>query len=245
LSTEQVLPRIRVAVPALNEAGYIAEALSALEQQTYPKDRYEVVVVVDSGTSDETAEICRQRGVRVLVDDQFHTIAGATDLGFRADPAMDIFASTHADTRVASDWLAVIADVLYGPEAFDGVGGPLHAYPECGFMPELAYGFSNVANELAAQLFRRSYFAGPNYAYRREAYERVGGLDRRLLAGDDNDLSIRMSQAGARLHYERRMRVYTSDRRFKEGYLHTLVTYTKLFVDTNLKRQSHRFQHVR
>jgi len=242
---ELELPCIRVVIPALNEERSIGDALAALAAQEYPRDRYEVIVVVDSKTSDGTVGICETYGVKILVDAEWHTIGGATDLGFRYPGEPEVLASTHADTRPSKDWLRTIGRALAGGSGYDGVGGPLHARVEDGLMPEFAYGFSNVANELMGKLLGRSYFAGPNYAYRREAYLRVGGLNRELLAGDDNDLSIRMGKAGARLLYEPKMRVFTSSRRFDEGYLHTLVTYTKLFIATNLGRGSHRFKHVR
>src|SRR6266498_2049396 len=50
---------ISVIVPARNEEKNIAQLLKALEQQAYPKNLFEVIVVDDHST-DQTAEIVRQ-----------------------------------------------------------------------------------------------------------------------------------------------------------------------------------------
>jgi glycosyltransferase involved in cell wall biosynthesis len=236
-------PCIRVSIPALNEAATIERALSALADQTYPRDHYAVVVVVDSATHDRTVEIARAGGVDVIIDDRFHTIGGATGLGF-SDTDADIVASTHADSFVDREWLSIIAENLAYGTGIDGVGGPLCARPGSGLMPHVAYAFTNNVYRALGYAFSRTFYAGPNYAYRRSLYERAGGLGRTLRAGDDNDLSIRAGRLG-RLVYDPRMRVYTSERRFREGYCHTLVSYGKLFFDINRGVQPERFNHLR
>src|SRR5437762_7505606 len=50
------LPRVSVVVPARNLAAWIGPALSSVGQQTYPHDLIDVVVV-DDGSTDETANI--------------------------------------------------------------------------------------------------------------------------------------------------------------------------------------------
>ena len=51
-------PFVSVVIAARNEAGYIGDCLKGLAGQSYPADRYEVLVV-DDGSTDGTAQIVR------------------------------------------------------------------------------------------------------------------------------------------------------------------------------------------
>ena len=54
---------VSVIVPTLNAAGEIAALLAALMGQTQPPDE---ILVVDSGSTDDTAELARSHGARVI-----------------------------------------------------------------------------------------------------------------------------------------------------------------------------------
>jgi cellulose synthase/poly-beta-1,6-N-acetylglucosamine synthase-like glycosyltransferase len=60
---------VSVLIPAYNEADLIARCIASLDRQTYPRDRYDIVVIADNCT-DETAEIATRAGARVLVRDE-------------------------------------------------------------------------------------------------------------------------------------------------------------------------------
>lgn len=62
-------PRLAVVVPAHDEAELIARCARSLLAQSYPRDRYDVVVVADN-CRDDTAEEARAAGARVLVRDE-------------------------------------------------------------------------------------------------------------------------------------------------------------------------------
>ena len=59
------MPFVSVVMPAHNEEQYIGECLAALKQQSYPADRFEIIVV-DNNSKDRTSEIARSHGVKVL-----------------------------------------------------------------------------------------------------------------------------------------------------------------------------------
>ena len=58
-----------VLVPAHDEEGTIAHCVEAFENQTYPRERYRVVVVADNCT-DDTAGIASRAGAEVLLRDE-------------------------------------------------------------------------------------------------------------------------------------------------------------------------------
>jgi glycosyltransferase involved in cell wall biosynthesis len=51
-------PFCSLVIPAFNEEKYIEECLTALKNQTYPKTRFEIIVV-DNGSTDKTTEISK------------------------------------------------------------------------------------------------------------------------------------------------------------------------------------------
>jgi cellulose synthase/poly-beta-1,6-N-acetylglucosamine synthase-like glycosyltransferase len=236
--------KVRICVPALNEESYIEETLVSLENQLYPGHLYEVVVVLDSRTSDRTASICQQHDCLLLIDDKYHTIGGACFLGFENSDA-DVLAGTEADTKVSAEWLSLIVADLNASGQCDGVTGPVYAKSECGLRPKFSFILMNYIYRLLGLLLGRSYFHGANYAYRREAYLKAGGFDCKIKSGPDNNLSIRVGKAGGRLKFDRRLRVFTSGRRFDEGYLKCLWEYGKLFWQVNSFKQPERFKHMR
>ena len=54
---------VSVILPTLNAAGEIAALLAALMDQTQPPEE---ILVVDSGSTDDTAELARAHGARVM-----------------------------------------------------------------------------------------------------------------------------------------------------------------------------------
>jgi rSAM/selenodomain-associated transferase 2/rSAM/selenodomain-associated transferase 1 len=100
-------PAISAIIPALNEAGVIAEAVSV----PAASPRVEVIVV-DGGSRDATVEIATSRSTRVLVTRPMRGIqmnAGA------AIASGDILLFLHADTRLSEGFADQVQDTLAGP----------------------------------------------------------------------------------------------------------------------------------
>lgn len=94
---------ITALLPARDEAGVIAETIRGLRAQSRPPD---VIIVIDDGSSDDTGEIARRLGVRVL---------RAPGRGGSKGRALN-FALEQVDTEVV---LTVDADTLLAPDAVE------------------------------------------------------------------------------------------------------------------------------
>jgi glycosyltransferase involved in cell wall biosynthesis len=62
------LPKVSFVIPVLNAAGMLDNCLQSISRQTYPRDRYEVILA-DGGSTDGTQKIGRAHGA-VMIDDQ-------------------------------------------------------------------------------------------------------------------------------------------------------------------------------
>ena len=113
------LPSVSVVVPVYNDAERLARCLAALERQTYPRERVEVIVV-DNGSTDDSAEVpARYAGVRLLREASPSSYA-ARNRGVAAATG-EVLAFTDADCVPDPRWLD------------EGVAMVRHA-PNCGLV---------------------------------------------------------------------------------------------------------------
>src|SRR5436309_1290993 len=78
---------ISVVIPTYNRSGLLRRSLGSLAAQTLPRDAYEVVVV-DDGSGDATAEVCREFAARCRL--RYFRIANS---GISAAKNLGVFAS--------------------------------------------------------------------------------------------------------------------------------------------------------
>src|SRR5208282_2980843 len=67
-SSLENLPRVSFIMPTLNAEALVDNVLSSITRQTYPRDRYEILLA-DAHSTDRTREIARQYNAIVLDDD--------------------------------------------------------------------------------------------------------------------------------------------------------------------------------
>jgi glycosyltransferase involved in cell wall biosynthesis len=163
---------ISVVVPFRNEERYIADCITALESQSYPRELYEIIMV-DSNSTDRSADIAgRHAGVRVLREPTPGAYA-ARNRGI-AEAGGAIVALTDSDCAPRPDWLERIADALSDPSQ-QLVQGRARFAAESPGLSDL----SDYENEKASFVFasgvREIYYASANnLAVRRSVFDRAG-----------------------------------------------------------------------
>lgn len=191
-------PRISVIVAARNEEATIGHCLEALLAQSYPQERYEIIVIDDRST-DGTAQIVRNFAathprLRLLQVTERSPLAPkkhAIDLGIRQARG-DVIVTTDADCTPAPGWLAELIRYFepnvglvagYNPYRTDGrFASRFHR------MLALDYFAMACVAAASAGLGFPISCTGGNLAYRKELYEQLGGFSRkgRWVSGDDD-----------------------------------------------------------
>jgi glycosyltransferase involved in cell wall biosynthesis len=196
------MPFVSVVIPAYNCASTLERCLASVCAQTYPRPRYDIVVV-DDGSTDDTADVARSlargwRGRLTLIRKANGGPGSARDAGIAATgDDVDVIAFIDADCAAESNWLECLVERLVASGAA-GTGGPLLNVAASGW----------VSSYLQAANFYRhrvrngkvDYLVTANVAFRRSDLLAVGGFSRlESVWGEDADLSFRFIQSGRTL----------------------------------------------
>ena len=188
---------VSVVVPAYNSAATLGDCLRALTSQSLPREQFEVIVV-DDGSTDDTAAIAHRYGVRVI--GQINAgAASARNAGWRAAVGCWI-AFTDADCVPARGWLRAL---LAAVRAETGVAMPLGAAGATIGLASTtpAARFVDVTGGLDAQRHlthpRFPFAPSANMMYRRDALAAVNGFDERYRTYEACDLHGRLIRADA------------------------------------------------
>jgi GT2 family glycosyltransferase len=184
-------PTISVVVCTHNGEPTLADTLEGVERIDYPA--YEVIVV-DDGSTDNSAAIAETFEARVISTDN-HGLSAARNTGFRAANG-EIVAYTDDDARPDPNWLTYLA-VEFMRSEHVAVGGPNIAPAGDGPIADcVANSPGGPIHVLLADRLAE-HIPGCNMAVRKSALDAVDGFDPIYrAAGDDVDMCWRLQERG-------------------------------------------------
>lgn len=192
-------PKVSVVIAARNEEASIGCCLIAVLNQTYPKDKLQIIVV-DDRSEDRTFEVVKSlaashRQIKLLqIKDTLTNLAPkkrAIDSGIR-HASGEIIVTTDADCQPGPEWISELIK---------------HFEPEVGMVAGFnPYKTENPRPSLFQKILALDYFAmasvaaasaglnypvsctGGNLAYRKKVYQQLGGFCRfgNWVSGDDD-----------------------------------------------------------
>ena len=196
-------PFVSVVVPVLHDGPVIGTCLEALLQQTYPPDRYEIIVA-DNGSTDGTRAIVERVRARtgarlsLVVEDQVRTSYAARNRGLRVARGQ-VLAFTDADCVPVPTWLEQGVRALRASGAAC-VGGRI-VVTFAGPRPN-AYEYWDSAVRFNQELYvRHHYAATANLFVQARVIECHGPFRPELVSGGDREFGFRLWKAGERLAY--------------------------------------------
>lgn len=215
-------PSFSVVVCSYNGARTIAQCLEGLSKLTYPKFE---VIVVDDGSTDETATIASRFDCNVISIPN-GGLSNARNVGAQAATG-DVIAYLDDDAFPTTYWLHFLAEA-YRRSDHVGMGGPnvpphnVNAVAKC--VDNAPGGPTHVllTDEVAEHL------PGCNLSIRRDALEAIGGFDPKFrCAGDDVDVCWRLQAMGGTLGFSPGAVVWHHRRHTVSGYLKQQKGYGK------------------
>lgn len=187
---------ISVIVPAYNAAATLSGCLEAVRSQDGKYAKPVEVIVVNDGSSDETARLAQDGGARV-VHQTHQGIAAARNLGVRYARG-DLIAFTDADCAPAPDWLGEITRPFADPEVM-GVKG-VYATKQRGLVARFAQAEYEEKYELMRGAERIDFVDTYSAAYRKVVFAHNTGFDPRFSrSGEDIEFSYRLAENGSKL----------------------------------------------
>jgi lipopolysaccharide/colanic/teichoic acid biosynthesis glycosyltransferase/glycosyltransferase involved in cell wall biosynthesis len=217
---------ISVIIPAYNAAATITDCLSALARQTIPSDQYEVIVV-DDGSTDNTADLVRSAPVKLICHERSRGAAAARNSGLRAAQG-HLVCFTDADCTPAPDWIAQITAPLCQDQETIGSKGIYGSHQR-----QLVARFVQIEYEDKYDLLvgqeQIDFIDTYSAAYRREVLLANNGFDENVFYVEDQELSFRLAARGYKMVFQPAARVYHrhSDTLAKYGRKKFMIGYWK------------------
>ncbi len=192
--------KISIIIPARNEEDHIGELLKALQEQTYPMELFEIIVV-DDHSSDKTVEIVSQfPGVKLLTlnDDGINSYKKkAIEKGIAAASG-ELIVTTDADCVPPSSWLQTIiafkektgAVFIVAPVAIHCNDSFVEVFQAMDFMVLQGITAASVYNKM------HSMCNGANLAYEKQLFHDVNGFEGidYIASGDDMLLMYKIAK---------------------------------------------------
>lgn len=215
-SGEDVLPYVSIVVAARNEDKHIAGTIQKLLSQTYPAERYEVIIA-DDRSQDSTSQIVLwaqdSYPGRIKLINIESTPDGWTGKKWALQKGVEraggeIILTTDADCVVGSDWVDRMVSVITSEGGYDLVGGPVDylgadnwTWPARLLRTEFVSFSLAGASSIAAGM--PLVISAQNMAYRKDLFEKTGGYapNAQIPSGDDVFLLFAAVGRGARIGY--------------------------------------------
>lgn len=195
-------PKISVVIPVYNCERTIGGCLDGIIAQDYPNFE---VIVVDDGSTDQTAGICRTYADIKMICVQNGGPSRARNIGATMATG-EILVFTDGDCLAEPGWLTELARGFAQPGTA-GVGGDQKS-PEDetlfgrrvqGILKQL--GVVTYYTQIVSVMVETPHNPSCNAAYLQRVFEEVGGFDEGLWPGEDVDLDIRIRRQGYTLIY--------------------------------------------
>lgn len=199
------LPFVSVIVPAYNAAATLPACLAALATQDYPRDRYEVIVV-DDGSTDDTAAIAAAAGLRVIRQANAGPAAARNAGAAAAQGELLLF--TDADCAPVPGWISALVSPFADPQVAGAKGAYLTR--QRGLVPRFTQLEYEDRYDRMAGAETIDFVDTYSAAYRRDIFQANRGFDTIFPTAsvEDQELSFRLAEKGYRLVFVPQAQVY-------------------------------------
>lgn len=250
-------PGVSIVICCHNSAVRLPDTIARINAQRVPENINWEVLIVDNASTDNTAEIAKQcwayrPGVRFeVVQEDRIGLVNARICGF-SHTKYDVVSFIDDDNWICDEWVTIVAKVFnHNPTV--GVCG---SYNEAAFEESAPFWFEQFSRSYAVGSQgvsagdisgERGVVFGAGMSVRKNAWNDLMGNDfqfylvgrqgRRLLCGEDYELSLALGLAGWKVWYEPQLTLkhYLPEQRLDWMYLRRMIKrvgYTDLILDS-------------
>ena len=229
-------PFISIIVPVYNGGKFLDQCLDALTSSSYQS--YELIVV-DDGSTDDSAEISRQKGARVLQTPRGQSgPAAARNYGAQKAQGGILF-FVDADVVVQQKTVAQIAaDFLKYPD----IGAVFGSYDDSPAESNFLSQYKNLYHHFVHQQSSSNaatFWAGCG-AVSREVFTAVGGFNERQYPKpsiEDIELGYRIRSLGWKIHLDKEIQVkhlkrWTVESLLRADIVYRAIPWSKLILES-------------
>ena len=212
---------ISVVIPTLNEEKYLEPTLKALRNQTYNK-KFEIIVV-DYNSKDRTKQIAEKYADKVITTKK-KGIAAGRNAGAKIAKG-NIYTFIDADTIVLPNVLNEI-DKLFQKRNDLTVASVVTLPMSSSLSNIMSYWFINSVQKNSSK-YGRPMMPGFCLSCRKKAFHKINGFDEKLKAGEEVDLSMRLSKLGNADVLETTVAFTSTRRSDKNGHMKSMYQWFK------------------
>lgn len=179
--------KVSAVVPTYNNEKVIKECIDSLLNQS---SKFSEIIVVDSGSTDKTAEIVKSyKKVKLITIGRGRSLA--RNIGWKKSKG-DIIAFIESDSIFDKDWLK------YCIESFNNRADAVIDARRV-FKPKT---FISKMNDEIFKVRQKNYVPFSAWIFKREVLEKTGGFDEQLEAAEDLELGTRTKKLGYKIVFQ-------------------------------------------
>lgn len=186
-----------IIIPFRNESNNILKILESIERQNYPKNKFEAIFVNDNSTDDSLDKLNaahKSSNIKIVSAPQSHSKKGhkkrAIIYGLQFAKG-EVIVSADADCIFGTEWLSTMLSMFAEKVGF--VSGPVEFIEEKGIfnkMQRLEFAGLIIIGAGLIGIGKPSLCNAANLAYRRKAYDEVGGYGDNLNISSGDDMFL-------------------------------------------------------
>lgn len=189
------IPFVSVVVPVYNDAGRIGKCIEALLAQTYPRHKYEILVV-DNGSTDETRTVVGQYPCTLLIEHSIQSSYAARNAGIKSATG-GVIAFTDSDCIPREDWLERGVTNLLGVSNCGLVGGRINVFFRNAVRPNAVELYDSITGFNQKEDVERHHFGSTANVFTfKSVLDGVGFFNDNLKSGGDNEWGRRVFSCG-------------------------------------------------
>ena len=188
-----LLPKISIVTPSFNQGDFLEETIRSVLEQHYPDLEY---IVMDGGSTDRSVDIIRKHavGIAYWVSEPDAGQSDALCKGFSRATG-EIFGWLNSDDTLGKGTLEKVGEYFQRHPKVDLVYGNVDIVDASGRKMYTSYPMLDIR----VLIYENPFIPQQAMFWRRELYDRVGGVNPKLRFAMDFELTVRFLLGGARV----------------------------------------------